>query len=112
MVEQKITREMQEKIQELQMLQQRMQLFGAQKQQFQMQMIETENALGEVEKSKSSVYRLVGEILVEKPCDEIKKELKEKKEELELRIKTLDKQEAKTKESALALQKELSAALK
>ena len=94
------------------MLQQRLQLFTAQKQQFQMQMIEVENALTEIEKTKNSVYRLVGEILIEKPAEEVKKELKEKKEELDLRIKTLDKQEAKTKESALALQKEISAELK
>ena len=112
MVEPKLSKATQEKIRELQMLQQRLQLFTAQKQQFQMQMIEVENALTEIEKTKNSAYRLVGEILIEKPAEEVKKELKEKKEELDLRIKTLDKQEAKTKESALALQKEISAELK
>jgi len=108
----KISKETQGKIQELQILQQRLQLFTAQKQQFQMQQVEVENALAEVEKTKNAVYRLVGEILVEKSADEIKKELKDKKEELDLRIKTLDKQEARTKESALALQKGISAELK
>jgi len=74
-------------------------------------MIEVENALAEVEKTKNPVYRLIGEILVEKPADEVKKELKDEKEELDLRIKTLDKQESKTRESALALQKEIAAEL-
>lgn len=108
----KISKETQEKIQELQILQQRLQLFTAQKQQFQMQVIEIENALDEIEKTKNPVYRLVGEILVEKPADEIKKDLEDKKEEFDLRIKTLDKQESKTKDSALALQKEVAAELK
>jgi len=108
----KLSKETQGKIQELQLLQQRLQLFTAQKQQFQMQMIEVENALEEISKSKGAVYRLIGEILVEKSADEVKKDLTDKKEELDLRIKTLDKQETKTRESALALQKEISAELK
>ena len=108
----KLSKGTQEKIQELQLLQQRLQLFTAQKQQFQMQMIEVENALEEIGKSKGSVYRLIGEILVEKSADDVKKDLSEKKEELGLRIMTLDKQETKTRESALALQKEISAELK
>ncbi len=108
----KLSKETQGKIQELQLLQQRLQLFTAQKQQFQMQMIEVENALEEIGKSKGAVYRLIGEILIEKNADEVKKDLADKKEELDLRIKTLDKQETKTKESVLALQKEISAELK
>jgi len=112
MVQEKISKLAQGKINELQLLQQRLTLFGAQKQQFQIQQAEVENALGEVEKSKGTIYRLVGEILVEKQKDELKKELDEKKEELDLRIKTFEKQENKIKEHALALQKEIQAELK
>lgn len=108
----KITKATQEKISELQMMQQRLTLFNAQKQQLQIQLIEVENALAEIEKAKGTIYRLIGEILVEKSADELKKELNDKKEELDLRIKTMDKQESKTKEHALALQKEIAAELK
>ncbi|MEK6807409.1 MAG: prefoldin subunit beta [Nanoarchaeota archaeon] len=101
-----------EKISELQMLQQRLTMYGAQKQQFQIQMAEIENALEQVGKTKGAVYQQVGEILVEKNHDELKKELGEKKEENELRIKTIEKQENKIKESALALQKEIQGELK
>ncbi len=101
-----------EKIGELQMLQQRLTMFNAQRQQFQIQLAEVENALGELSKAKAPVYKMVGELLVEKQIDDLKKELAEKKDELELRVKTLEKQEGKIKESALALQKEVQAALK
>ncbi len=77
-----------------------------------MQLAEIENALGEIEKSKGLIYRQIGEILVEKNPEELKKELAEKKEEMDLRIKTLEKQENKTKEQALALQREVQAELK
>ena len=101
-----------EKIGELQMLQQRLTLFNSQRQQFQIQLAEVENALGELAKAKAPVYKMVGELLVEKGIDDLKKELADKKEELDLRVKTLEKQESKIKESALALQKEVQAALK
>jgi prefoldin beta subunit len=100
------------KIQELQLLQQRLQVFAAQKQQLQLQQIETEGALAELETAKPPVYRMVGELLVEKPIADLKKELKERKEEIELRIKTVEKQELKSREKAQELQKEITTAMK
>lgn len=101
-----------EKIQELQLLQQRLSVFAAQKQQLQLQLIETDGALAELEKAKAPVYRMIGELLVEKPIADLKKELKERKEELELRIKTVEKQESKSRERAQELQKEITTAMK
>ena len=101
-----------EKIQELQLLQQRLSLFAAQKQQFQLHQIEAEGALAELEKAKPPVYRMVGELLVEKPIADLKKELTERKEEFDLRIKTIDKQESKSRERAQELQKEVAASMK
>ena len=112
MAERQMSKETQEKINELQMLQQRLTVFNAQKQQFQMQLVEVDNALGEIEKSKGQIYKIVGEILIEKPASEVKTELHEKKEAMDIRIKTLEKQENKIKEAALALQKEVQAELK
>ncbi|MBI2040487.1 MAG: prefoldin subunit beta [DPANN group archaeon] len=102
----------QEKLGELQLLQQRLTLFGAQRQQFQVQLAEVENAVNELGKTKSTAYKMVGEILLERPADELKKELDDKKVELDIRVKTLEKQEDRTKERALELQKEVQAALK
>lgn len=101
-----------EKMHEMQLLQQRLSMFNAQKQQLQMQQAEIGNALAELEKSKPPVYRLVGEILVEKPLDDLKKELKDKKDEIDLRVNTIEKQESKTREKAQELQKAVTEAIK
>lgn len=101
-----------EKLQELQILQQRLNLFAAQKQQFQLQQIEAEGALAELETAKPPVYRMVGELLVEKPIADLKKELKERKEEFDLRMKMIEKQELKSRERAQELQKEIAALMK
>jgi len=108
----KIPKDMQEKIGELQMLQQRLNVFANQKQVFQIQQIEVENALKELEKAKAPVYKLVGEILIEKSPEELKKELEEKKTDADIRVKSLEKQEEKTKQEALELQKEVTKILK
>jgi prefoldin beta subunit len=108
----KISDGMQQKIQEMQLLQQRLNVFAAQKQQLQLQQIETEGALAELEKAKPPVYRMVGELFVEKSVADLKKELTDRKEEIELRIKTVEKQESKSRERAQELQKEVAAAMK
>lgn len=101
-----------EKVQEMQILQQRLSMFNAQKQQLQMQQAEINNAVMELEKSAPPVYRLVGEILVEKPLVDLKKELTEKRDEIDLRVKTIEKQESKTREKAQELQKAVTEAIR
>jgi len=67
---------------------------NAQKQQvaFQLEMIDA--SLEEMSKTKEkTVYKVVGNILFLKDAKEMEKELKEKKETTELRLKTIDKQE-------------------
>ena len=108
----KQTKENQNALAELQMLQQRMQVFVAQKQQFQLQMLEVENALREVSASKGQAYKLIGELLVEKNAQELKKELEEKQKELDLRINAIEKQEKAIKDKSLELQKTVSESLK
>jgi len=67
---------------------------NAQKQQvaFQLEMIDA--SLEEMSKTKEkTVYKVVGNVLFLKDVKEMEKELKEKKETTELRLKTIDKQE-------------------
>ncbi|MDD5148406.1 MAG: prefoldin subunit beta [Candidatus ainarchaeum sp.] len=67
---------------------------SAQKQQLQMQNGALGNAIEELAKSKEKkVFKAVGNILIQADAAETKKELQEKKESVELRIKTLQKQE-------------------
>lgn len=108
----KISKDAQEKLMQLQMLQQRLQVFAAQKQQFQLQQIEVDNALKEVSKTKKPVYSLVGGIMVEQSAAKAKKELQAKKKETDIKIKNFEKQEKKIKENADELQKDVTKALK
>ena len=101
-----------EMLERLQLAQQRMQLFAAQKQQIQMQLAELENALKEIGRTDKPVFRLIGELLVEKDKAELTKDLSDKKEDFEVRLKSLEKQEGKLKGEATDLQKELSEKIK
>ncbi len=106
-----VEKETEKKISQLQMMEQSMQTFLMQKQQFQAQLVEIESALKELEKSKEA-YKIVGNIMVSSDKDELEKDLKKKKEIVELRIKTLEKQEGQIKEKASAVQEEVMKELK
>jgi len=90
-----------------------MQQLLLQKQRIEMEMVESDKALEVLEQvqGSSKVYKSVGAVLVEKDRDTVVKELKERKEFLDMRAKVLKKQEDKTKEKITtlqdALQKEL-----
>jgi prefoldin beta subunit len=67
---------------------------SAQKQQVAFQLEMTNSSLEEMSKNKEkNVYKVVGNVLFLKDAKEMEKELKEKKESTELRVKTLEKQE-------------------
>jgi|SRR3989338_6222404 len=67
---------------------------SAQKQQLQMQGSALGNAIEELEKTKEKkVFKLTGNILIQSDTLAAKKELQEKKESIDLRVKTMQKQE-------------------
>jgi len=90
----------------LQMLEQSMQNFLMQKQQFQLQQVEIESALKELEKVNEA-YKIVGNIMVLSKKDDLIEDLKSKKEVIELRIKNMEKQESQLREKASKLQNEV-----
>jgi prefoldin beta subunit len=96
----------QEKINQMQLLQQNLQNFSMQRQQFQIQQTEIESALGELEKS-GQAYKIIGNVMVLTDKDALKKELEEKKHILTIRISSIEKQESKVREKAEELQKEV-----
>ena len=106
-----LSQELEEKIARLQMMEQHLQTFSAQRQNFQLQMGEIDNALQELERSKEKAFKIVGNLMIASDASELKKDLASKKELIELRVKNLEKQEAKLKEKAEELQKEVVAAL-
>jgi len=98
--------QVQERLQRLQQLQNTMQQLLLQKQRIEMEMMESDKALEVLEEVQgdSKVYKSVGAVLVEKDRDTVVKELKERKEFLDMRAKVLKKQEDKTKEKMTTLQ--------
>lgn len=102
-----IDKETQEKIQELQNYEQTLQSVMMQKQAFQIELSETENALEEITKSKDDVFKLVGNIMIKADKTAIEKELKQKKELLALRLKSIEKQEADISKEAEELREEV-----
>lgn len=99
------------KIGQLQLFEQSLQTFALQKQQFQAQLLEIESALKELEKVQSA-YKIVGGIMVSGSRDELMKDMQQKKEVAELRIKAVEKQEKQIREKASALQAEVVKELK
>jgi len=89
----KIDEETARKIQEMQIMEQQLQNLLLQKQNFQIELNETINAEEEVKKTKGDVYKIVGQVMVKSAKKDIEVELSKKKEIIELRIKSIEKQE-------------------
>ncbi len=104
-------KETKEKIEQLQNLENSINSLIAQKQQFQSQQLEIENALLQVEET-DKVFRIIGSIMVASTKDKIKQELNDKKEIVELRLKTLEKQEDKYRKQAGELQTDVMKEMK
>ncbi|MBI2148163.1 prefoldin subunit beta [Candidatus Woesearchaeota archaeon] len=102
-----VNKDTENKIAQLQMLEQNIQNFLMQKQNFQTQLIEVDNAIEEIEKAKGKTYKIIGSIMVASDKENINKDLHGKKEILELRIKNIEKQENQLKEKAANLQSDV-----
>jgi prefoldin beta subunit len=114
MAQEEMSKQLQDQINRLQQTRMQLQMIMQQRQQVELRLRETEEALAEIEKTdeKTPIYKSVGAILLKtKGKNEIKKELIENKESLELRKNTLDKQEGRTKEKLNELQSKVQNAL-
>ncbi|MBI2548564.1 prefoldin subunit [Candidatus Woesearchaeota archaeon] len=101
-----VSKETEKKIAQLQLLEQNLQSLLMQKQQFQTQEMEIASALEELEKTTKS-YKIVGNIMVVVPQEDLKRELTTKRETVTIRIKNIEKQETAVREKAKKLQTEV-----
>ena len=106
-----VSKETEQKISQLQMFEQSLQSFLGQKQQFQVQLVEVDSALNELDNTEKA-YKIVGNIMVESDKSELKADLDSKREVLELRIKTMEKQESQVREKTSKLQEEILSSMK
>jgi len=102
-----VSKETEKDIAQLQLIEQNLQNFLAQKQTFQTQLLEIDNALKELNSTKEDSYKIIGNIMIKDKKENLVKELQSKKEIVELRLKSLDKQETKIKDKAEELQKKV-----
>lgn len=103
-----------QKFAQFQQLQQQIQMLSAQKFQLEAQQRDTERSINELSKTSQDVpiYKSIGSLLIRiEKRDELEAELKDKKESLDIRLKTFDKQEKHLIERYQALQQELTQAL-
>jgi prefoldin beta subunit len=107
-----IDKETQQKIKQLQVFEQNFQTILMQKQAFQMELTETENALSEIAKSKGDIYKMIGQIMIKTDKNKVESELKRKQELLSLRLKTLEKQESELTEQLEDLRTEIMKKMK
>lgn len=80
-------------IQEIQFLEQNLQSILFQKQAFQIELSESKESLNALENSNDEVFKTIGQIMIKYEKSKIKDEILNKIKILELRIKTLEKQE-------------------
>ena len=98
-----------ERLLRFQQLQNTLQTLVAQRQRLELELSETERALKTLQEvqPESKIYKSVGALLVVKDKESVVKELTEKKELLEIRIKSMTSQEDKSRKRVLELQKTL-----
>ena len=93
----------------LQQVQQTLQSVVTQKQQLELELTETEQALSELEKmdDTATIYKSIGSLLVKAEKAKVSTELTERKELLNTRISVLGKQEERLRTQAKDLQARL-----
>lgn len=88
----------QQLLQSAAILQQQLQNIMAQREGMGVQILEMKKAIEELEKTKEKdVYKIAGPILIKSPRQTVLKELKERDEMFSLRLKSLEKEEKRTK---------------
>jgi len=114
MPDENMSKQLQDQINRLQQMRGQLQMIMQQHQQVEIRLSEIDEALKELEKTdtKTPIYKSIGSILIKtKGKNEVTKELKSNKETLELRKKTLEQQEGRTKEKLNELQSKVQNAL-
>lgn len=104
----------QQAIIQLQTFQQQSNALALQRESLTIQKIEVERAIEELKKTtdKEDVFKAVGPVLIKSTKAALIKELGEKKETADLRLKNIEKQDAKIHEKVKEIQESLNSMLK
>ena len=95
-----------DKIQQIQFIEQNIQNLFMQKQAFQMELSESQSAIKEIENADGEIFKIIGQLMLKTEKQKTKEELSNKERILKLRIKTIEKQEDSLTEKMENLRKE------
>ena len=109
---QKTEEETRENLMQLQLAEQGLQNLILQKQMFQVEVIEADNALDELKKVGGEVYKLVGSLMFKSDRTDLKKWLEKKKDILNLRIRSIERQEEELKNKVNSLRERVMKSLR
>jgi prefoldin beta subunit len=107
-----IKKETQQKIQEIQILEQNLNQILMQKQAFQMELNESQNALSEIKTSKDDIFKLIGQIMIKADKKKTEQELTKKNDLLTLRLRSIEKQEEEFNHHVEKLREEIMKEIK
>ncbi len=93
-------------------LEKQLEVLLIQKHQLQIQLNEISHALEQLKKAKGEVYRSVGSIILHTTKEEAEKDLKEKRELIQVRANAIAKQEEKLRATVMESQKSLQERMK
>ncbi len=96
------------RIEELRTLESYLQNFLAQKQSFQIELNEIDNAISELKKHNDDVYKIISGIMIKSKREDIAKELGARKEIAEMKVKSIEKQEELIGNKASELRREIN----
>lgn len=98
---------------EFQIMQQQLQNVLIQKESLRLNSMEIDRAVEELEKSSDkTAYKIIGPVMVNKPVKDIKGDLRDTKEALEIRIESLEKIEKRLTDKLKELQEKLKEIMK
>ena len=107
-----ISPQLQNQIAQFQQLQQQLQAVSSQKLQMCAQIKEIERTISELDKATGDVYKNVGSLMIKVDNkDSVKAELEEGKETMEVRVKSMERQEVALREKYESMQESLNKAM-
>jgi prefoldin beta subunit len=110
----RLSPQMRHQLAQFQQVQQQAQVLMSQRQQLEILLRETEKALEELQKlpEDAVVYKSIGTILAKSEKKKLEQELAEQKETLDLRMKTIARQEERTLQRFKEMREKLDQAMK
>ena len=107
-----ISPQLQNQIAQFQQLQQQLQAVSSQKLQMDAHIKEIERTISELDKATGDVYKNVGSLMIKVDNkDSVKAELEEGKETMEVRVKSMERQEVALREKYESMQESLNKAM-